>query len=201
MTGSSGSALPLFATHAVAAVVLGCAFVAFLLSEYRIGRTHPGAGASRDGWTGVAVGIGLAAVYLGGPAVSVLVSATVITTGVWWFFWAGLAVAAAGQAMRLRAVQELGASFTFRVQTTPGQRVVDTGLYRRIRHPSYTGALVCALGFTVAYTNWLAPLTVLALAGAYVIRIPHEERVLVAGLGEPYRHYMRRTKRLIPWVL
>ncbi|MGW0041258.1 methyltransferase family protein [Rhodococcus sp. NPDC003348] len=196
-----GSALPLFAADPVAAVVLALAFLAFLFSEYRIGRTHPDSGPTRDAWSGVAVGLGLATAYLGGAVSSVLFHATVITAGAWWFFCGGLAVAVAGQTMRLRAVYELGSSFTFRVQTTPDQQVVDTGLYRRIRHPSYAGALACALGFTVAYTNWLAPLTVFALAGAYVIRIPHEERVLVEGLGEPYRRYMDRTKRLIPFVL
>ncbi|RDI35862.1 protein-S-isoprenylcysteine O-methyltransferase Ste14 [Rhodococcus sp. AG1013] len=200
MTGD-GSALPLFATEPTAAVILAFAFVALLYSEYRIGRTHPGGGSHRDGWTGPAVGLGLMVSYVGGAAVSVLVSTTVTTTGAWWYFWIGLLVAAAGQGLRLRAVHELGASFTFQLQTAPGQSVIDTGLYRRIRHPSYTGALVCALGFTVAYTNWLAPLTVLALAAAYVVRIPHEERVLVDGLGEPYRQYMRRTKRLVPYVL
>ncbi|MCA1004280.1 isoprenylcysteine carboxylmethyltransferase family protein [Rhodococcus hoagii] len=198
---ANGAALPLFATDAVAAAILAAAFLGVLLSELWIGRTHPGAGSHRDGWTGPAVGLGLVAAYVGGAAVSVLVPATVITGGAWWFFWVGLAVAAAGQALRLRAVRELGASFTFQVQTVQGQRVVDTGLYRRIRHPSYTGALICALGFTIAYTNWLAPLTVLGLAAAYVVRIPHEEHVLVEGLGEPYRQYMRRTRRLIPFVL
>ncbi|MFC9516749.1 methyltransferase family protein [Nocardiaceae bacterium NPDC056970] len=198
---ANGAALPLFATDAVAAAILAVAFLGVLLSELWIGRTHPGAGSHRDGWTGPAVGLGLMAAYLGGAVVSVLVPATVITGGAWWFFWVGLAVAAAGQALRLRAVRELGASFTFQVQTVQGQSVVDTGLYRRIRHPSYTGALICAFGFTIAYTNWLAPLTVLGLAAAYVVRIPHEERVLVEGLGEPYRQYMRRTRRLIPFVL
>ncbi|MFM1723599.1 isoprenylcysteine carboxylmethyltransferase family protein [Rhodococcus sp. PAM 2766] len=193
--------LPLFAADPVAAVILAVAFLAVLLSEAWIGRTHPGAGSHRDGWTGAAVGLGLLVAYVGGALVAVLVPAAVITGGAWWFFWAGLAVAAAGQALRLRAVRELGASFTFQVQTVQGQRVVDTGLYRRIRHPSYTGALTCALGFTIAYTNWLAPLTVLGLAAAYVVRIPHEEQVLVEGLGEPYRQYMRRTRRLIPFVL
>lgn len=197
----NGAALPLFATDAVAAALLVVAFLGVLVSELWIGRTHPGAGSHRDGWTGPAVGIGLLAAYVGGAVVSVLVPATVITGGAWWFFWAGLAVAAAGQALRLRAVHELGASFTFQVQTVQGQRVVDTGLYRRIRHPSYTGALICALGFTISYTNWLAPLTVLGLAAAYVVRIPHEERVLVEGLGEPYRQYIQRTRRLIPFVL
>lgn len=197
----NGAALPLFATDAVAASILTVAFLAVALSELRIGRTHPGAGSRRDGWTGPAVGLGLLVAYLGGAAVSILVPATVITGGAWWFFWTGLVVAAAGQALRLRAVHELGASFTFVVQTVEGQSVVDTGLYRRIRHPSYTGALVCALGFTISYTNWIAPLAVSGLAVAYVVRIPHEERVLADGLGEPYRQYMRRTKRLIPFVL
>ncbi|MBM4492291.1 DUF1295 domain-containing protein [Rhodococcus hoagii] len=197
----NGAALPLFASDPVAAAILAVAFLAVVLSELWIGRTHPGAGSPRDGWTGAAVGLGLLVAYVGGATVSVLVSATVITDGAWWLFGAGIAVAAAGQVLRLRAVHELGASFTFQVQTVEGQHVVDTGLYRRIRHPSYTGALICALGFTVAYTNWLAPLTVLGLAAAYVVRIPHEERVLVEGLGDPYRQYMHRTRRLIPFVL
>ncbi|RVW02829.1 methyltransferase family protein [Rhodococcus xishaensis] len=199
--GDAASAMPLFATDSVAAVMLVAAFLAVLLLEFRIGCTHRSAGSTRDLRTSVAVGLGLVTVYLGGGAVAVLSSKTVITDDAWWYFWGGLAMAFVGQALRLRAVHELGASFTFWVQTVPGQRVVDTGLYSHIRHPSYTGALVCALGFTVAYTNWLSPLTVLALAAAYVVRISYEERVLVDGLGEPYRQYMRRTKRLVPFVL
>ncbi|RVW06147.1 methyltransferase family protein [Rhodococcus spongiicola] len=196
-----GAAKPLFVTDSLAAAMLVVAFLAVLFFEFRIGRTHPSSGSARDLRTGVVVGLGLATAYLGGAAVSVLSSKTVISDDAWWYFWAGLTVALVGQALRLRAVHELGASFTFWVQTVPGQRVVDTGLYRRIRHPSYTGALVCAFGFTVAYTNWLSPLTVLALAAAYVVRISYEERVLMEGLGEPYRQYMRRTKRLVPFVL
>ncbi|MDG3015431.1 isoprenylcysteine carboxylmethyltransferase family protein [Speluncibacter jeojiensis] len=193
---------PLFVADPAASVVLALALAAFVGSEYRIGRTHPGRPElSRDEWSGAAVGLGLLAVYVGGAVISVRVPATVIGRGAWWWFAAGLVVAVCGQGLRLRAVHQLGAAFTVRVQTAPGQRVVDTGLYRRIRHPSYTGALICALGFTIAYTNWLSPLTVLVLAAAYVVRIPHEERVLIAGLGEPYRRYIGRTKRVIPFVL
>ncbi|TQF73869.1 isoprenylcysteine carboxylmethyltransferase family protein [Rhodococcus spelaei] len=191
--------LPLFATNPVAGAVLAAAFAAWVVSEYRIGRTRPTQSRPGD-LSGAAVGLGLLVAYFGGLAVSVLATATVIVEGQWWWFAAGLVVAASGQGLRLRAVRELGSSFTFRVQTVPGQAVVDTGPYRRIRHPSYTGALICALGFTIAYTNWLAPLAVLGLALAYVVRIPHEERVLAAEIGEPYRRYMARTRRLIPFV-
>ncbi|WP_305094330.1 isoprenylcysteine carboxylmethyltransferase family protein [Prescottella sp. R16] len=193
--------LPLFASEPAAAALLAAALAALLFSEFRIGRTHPDGEHPDDAWTGPVLGVGLTAVYLGGPAVSVLVPATVLTTGAWWYFAGGLVIAVAGQAIRLRAVHELGASFTFRVQTVPGQNVVDTGLYRFVRHPSYSGALLCALGFTIACTNWLAPLTVSVLGAAYLVRIPHEERVLLAGLGEPYRQYMCRTRRIIPFVL
>ncbi|MFG1785714.1 methyltransferase family protein [Rhodococcus oryzae] len=193
--------LPLFASDPAAGAILAAAFTAFVFSEFWIGRTRPGsAERDQDARSGLAVGLGLLCAYAGGLAISLLVTSTVITTGAVWYFVAGLAIAAAGQGMRLRAVYELGAAFTFRVQVAPGQTVVDTGLYRWIRHPSYTGALICALGFTIAYTNWLAPLAVLGLVLGYVVRIPHEERTLAEGLGEPYRQYMRRTKRLIPFV-
>ncbi|MFC4605592.1 methyltransferase family protein [Rhodococcus kronopolitis] len=192
---------PYFAAHPAAAAVLALAAAAWAVSEYLIGRSHPvGAGEDPDAGSGLAVGLGLLVAYGGGLAVSLLVPATVITTGAGWLFVAGLVIAAAGQGLRLRAVHDLGSSFSFAVRTPPGRTVIDTGLYRRIRHPSYSGALACAFGFTVAYTNWLAPLAVLGLLLAYAVRIPREERVLAEGLGAPYRAYMRRTKRLIPFV-
>lgn len=195
-------AVPYFATNPIAATVLTAAFVAWMCSEYRIGKNKPPSDAQRSAAaTGVGIGLGLLAAYIGGCILSLAVPATVITTGGSVVFVVGLVVAAAGQALRLAAVRQLGSFFTFEIQTAPGQRVIDTGLYRLIRHPSYTGALICALGFTIAYGNWLAPLTVSVLALGCVIRIPAEERALVAGLGDPYRQYMAKTKRLIPYVL
>ncbi|HKW69223.1 MAG TPA: hypothetical protein VJP81_01455 [Candidatus Dormibacteraeota bacterium] len=38
-------------------------------------------------------------------------------------------------------------------------------------------------------------------AAGYVYRIRVEEQVLAEALGEPYRNYMRRTKRLLPFVV
>lgn len=194
--------LPYFATNSLAAVVVVVAFAAWLYSEYRIGRNRPMSGAeNRDARSGWWVGVGLLASYIGGALISLLVSQTVITAHGETVFIAGLLIAAAGQGLRLAAVRQLGASFTFKIHTAPGQAVVDSGLYRYVRHPSYTGALICALGFTIAYTNWLAPLMVLVLVVGYVRRIPVEEKALIAGLGEPYQRYMSNTKRLIPFVL
>ena len=82
--------------------------------------------------------------------------------------------------------------------TTASSRTVP---YRRLRHPSYTGLLMAALGVGIALANWLAIAACLAPALiGFSLRLLHEERVLAAELGEPYRAYMRRTRRLIPGV-
>jgi Putative protein-S-isoprenylcysteine methyltransferase len=43
-------------------------------------------------------------------------------------------------------------------------------------------------------------LIVLVTPAIYLHRIREEELALTEGLGEPYREYCRRTKRLIPGI-
>lgn len=79
--------------------------------------------------------------------------------------------------------------------------MVDTGPHRLVRHPSYTGLLMAALGVGIALGNWLSMAACLlpALIG-FSIRLRSEERTLADQLGEPYRAYMTRTRRLIPGI-
>jgi len=85
------------------------------------------------------------------------------------------------------------------VQT--GQTVIESGPYRVLRHPSYTGALVIALGVTIALASPVgAALCLVVGIPAYLYRIAVEERTLSSQLGEPYRAYRTRTSRLIPWI-
>src|SRR5438034_7370546 len=56
-------------------------------------------------------------------------------------FATGLVILAVGVALRFYAVIVLGRFFTLVVMTRSDQHVVDTGPYRWIRHPSYTGFL------------------------------------------------------------
>jgi protein-S-isoprenylcysteine O-methyltransferase Ste14 len=95
----------------------------------------------------------------------------------------------------------LGRYFTRDVATREGQRVVESGPYRWIRHPSYTGILMTAAGFGLALGNALALAIVLigVLAGL-LYRVAVEERALATDLGQPYRTYMLRTRRFIPFL-
>lgn len=113
----------------------------------------------------------------------------------------GAAIFIVGLALRWFSIFYLGRFFTVNVAIASDHQVVDTGPYRFIRHPSYTGALLEFIGLGVTYANWLALiLIVLPVLAAFLRRMGIEESALSQALGEPYTRYMARTKRLIPGV-
>jgi protein-S-isoprenylcysteine O-methyltransferase Ste14 len=117
-------------------------------------------------------------------------------------FFVGIALMWAGIGFRYYAMRVLGRYFTFQVDVHSGQTVVEAGPYRYIRHPSYTGALITVLGLGLVLGNWasLAAMLACILIG-YAYRIRVEEAALVSALGQPYKEYMSRTARLVPFLL
>jgi protein-S-isoprenylcysteine O-methyltransferase Ste14 len=142
-------------------------------------------------WLGVALGIALAA----------SLPTAAFTQDRQLLFWIGVIVALLGMALRWYSIWYLGQSFTCEVATRPDQTVVETGPYRWLRHPSYTGGLLTVFGLLLCLTNPLAFAGFVVAVAGYAYRIWVEERVLARELGEPYRRYMRRTRRLIPFVV
>jgi protein-S-isoprenylcysteine O-methyltransferase Ste14 len=137
-----------------------------------------------------------------GVLLALKVPATAITIAPVLLVWLGIFLLYAGIALRLSAIVMLGAFFTTTVAVAPEQPVIDAGPYRYIRHPSYTGLLMILLGFGLGLLNWLSLLVIMgcALIGfSYRIRV--EEVALREQLGHRYQEYMRRTKRLIPFLL
>jgi protein-S-isoprenylcysteine O-methyltransferase Ste14 len=116
-------------------------------------------------------------------------------------FFIGITLMLAGMAFRFYAISVLGRFFTYDVAVHAGQTVIEDGPYRYIRHPSYTGALITLVGLGLALGNWAGLVALLSCMGtAYTYRISVEEAALVAALGEPYSQYMRRTRRLVPFL-
>lgn len=121
--------------------------------------------------------------------------------GTWAPVALGLSIVAAGAALRIWAVVTLGRFFKITVTIQPDHQVVETGPYRRLRHPSYTGLLLILAGVGVAFGNWLSLLALVALPlVGILIRIRVEEAALLAALGDSYASYSARTDRLIPGV-
>jgi len=114
---------------------------------------------------------------------------------------AGGSLFVAGLILRWYAIIYLGRFFTVNVAIADDHQVIQTGPYRWVRHPSYSGGLLMILGFCVCMGN-LASLLVIMVpcTGVLLWRMRIEEAALRAALGEPYAAYMRSTRRLIPLI-
>ncbi len=129
------------------------------------------------------------------------VAAAVIHASAFALELTALVFTVVGLVVRWTAIRTLGRFFTVEVAIQTDHHVVDTGVYKHIRHPSYAGLLLVFLGLGVASANWLSlAALVLPVTAAFIVRIVIEERILRKALGAPYDAYCSRTKRLVPGV-
>lgn len=114
--------------------------------------------------------------------------------------WVGVALFAAGGALRIWPVFVLGHRFSGLVAIQPGHTLVTTGIYGLIRHPSYLGLLVNSLGWGLAFRSVVGVLLALLIIPPLLARIHAEERLLLAHFGAAYESYRARTWRLVHWL-
>jgi protein-S-isoprenylcysteine O-methyltransferase Ste14 len=103
-----------------------------------------------------------------------------------------------GLALRAGSILQLGRAFTYAVEVPDETPLRTRGLYRWLRHPSFTGLLVLTnlLGWV---TGSLVGILLLAsTVPNVVLRISQEEAELERRFGDAYRVYRRRSYRLIP---
>jgi protein-S-isoprenylcysteine O-methyltransferase len=119
-----------------------------------------------------------------------------------WLPWVndlGIVLTLGGLAIRWYSIIYLGRYFTVNVAIATDHKLIDTGPYRAVRHPSYTGALLAFLGLAICMQNWASLLILMTGAtAAFLYRIRVEERALTGAFGDRYRQYQQRTARLIP---
>jgi protein-S-isoprenylcysteine O-methyltransferase Ste14 len=112
--------------------------------------------------------------------------------------WLGVLLFAAGGALRLWPVFVLGRRFSGLVAIQPGHTLVTGGVYGVIRHPSYLGLLVNALGWGLAFRSGVGLLLTGLMIPPLLARIRAEERLLRTQFGAEYDAYCARTARLMP---
>ena len=118
-----------------------------------------------------------------------------------WFFYPGIFLMVIGILVRQWSIIVLGRFFTITVSVQKNQKVIDHGPYRYIRHPSYLGLFLIVIGIGLALHSWGGILVLLVMNGvAFGYRMHIEEKVLISELGDDYIQYMKRTKRLIPFI-
>ncbi len=123
----------------------------------------------------------------------------VIGRGATWWQLAGGSLMLAGVVLRHWAVRALGSYFVTEIKVRPDQPLVQSGVYRWLRHPSETGNLAIVVGASVLLGSVIG----LAICGASVLplvlwRVRREDRLLDATFGERHRRYAEQVKSLIP---
>jgi protein-S-isoprenylcysteine O-methyltransferase Ste14 len=106
--------------------------------------------------------------------------------GIWWFY---------------RIHRTLGDNWSPVLEIRREHTLISSGPYKKVRHPMYSDMMLWFVSFSLITANWFYALTISAgLIILFSVRIPDEEKLMLEHFGEQYRAYMKRTKRLIPFV-
>jgi len=116
-------------------------------------------------------------------------------------FLLSLALMIGGALVRQHALKMLGDHFTYDVRVSEKSQIIKRGIYKWVRHPSYTGGMLFNLGLGLALTNWNSiGFIVAGMVVMYVYRVHVEEQALLQIHRGSYREYMQHTKRFVPFV-
>ncbi len=119
-----------------------------------------------------------------------------------FLFWAGIVFTLAGIIVRVYSVWTLRRFFTFSVRVRSGQKIIQSGPYRLIRHPAYSGSILSLTGIAMCFRSVLGLMgTLVVIAIVYGYRISVEEKALERNFKTDYTEYKKRTRKIIPFLL
>lgn len=113
----------------------------------------------------------------------------------------GLPLFIVGGIIGLLARKQLGKFATGELMVQKEHHLITSGLYGIIRHPIYFAGLLGTFGFLLVFRCIIIlVVNIFLLILVFRQRINQEEKILLEAFGEEYRDYMKRTKRLIPYI-
>lgn len=118
----------------------------------------------------------------------------------WSVVTIGLLLAAVGTMIRYSAIDTLGEQLSTHVEVRPNHKLVDTGLFRYVRHPGTTGAVILFVGAALVLQAYYSIIYIVGFLGTFLVTRMFVEERHSAALLPGYREYMTRTKRLIPFI-
>jgi protein-S-isoprenylcysteine O-methyltransferase Ste14 len=114
--------------------------------------------------------------------------------------WVGVALFAAGGALRLWAIFVLGRRFSGLVAIQTGHALQTRGVYGLVRNPAYLGMEIHLIGWALTFRSGAGLLLVALGLIPLAARMRSEEKLLREHFGSEYDAYFARSWRLIPWV-
>jgi protein-S-isoprenylcysteine O-methyltransferase Ste14 len=114
---------------------------------------------------------------------------------------AGVVVCGFGLIVTIWSRRILAGNWSSEVAFRQGHELIQTGPYRLVRHPIYTGLLLMCLGLAVAWGQLHCWLGFAIMFGGLWIKLKMEEALMLRHFPNDYPDYRKRTKALIPFVL
>ena len=111
---------------------------------------------------------------------------------------AGLAVEAGGLLLAIQARRHLGRNWSGEITIKTEHELIQSGPYKLLRHPIYTGLLAMYAGTTLVTGEWLAIIGMAMALFAYWRKIQLEQANLKEAFGAEYDSYRRTTWALVP---
>lgn len=113
---------------------------------------------------------------------------------------AGVVLTYVGLPITIWSRAHLGRFWSGVVALKHDHRLIQSGPYRLVRHPLYSGILLASIGMGLYVTTWSSLLGIVLLTTCFERRAHKEDALLAAEFGEEFETYRRRTGRLIPGV-
>lgn len=111
----------------------------------------------------------------------------------------GAAAIVGGGLFAGRGLWDLRAGLSPFPRPIAGAPLIDSGAYRLVRHPIYSGLVLGAIGWGIVASSILA----IGLAGLLFLLLAgksRREEVWLSEVHPGYKAYQARTQRLIPWI-
>lgn len=112
----------------------------------------------------------------------------------------GFVLVVIGVIIRIVAEKTLGKYYSYGLRILPNHKLVRYGVYKHIRHPISFAMLMYSFGASLIFTSVYGFTLMLGLIPFILYRIRIEENMLLEEFGDEYREYMKRTKKIIPFI-
>ena len=117
-----------------------------------------------------------------------------------FFHYLGIAMFLCGLIIRRISIQRLKRQFSIYVAIQENHQLITTGIYSKIRHPIYLGAVFSLIGFVLVFPTLLGFLFIVIYSMLLTHRMAQEERLMLKHFGSVYEEYVSKSYRLIPHI-
>ena len=118
-----------------------------------------------------------------------------------WARWIGAVASVFALILFWQVHKTLGRNWSPVTEIREDHKLVTAGPYRYVRHPMYTYIWIWLICQWLILSNWVVGVVgFVTWSILFFVRLPDEERMMVEEFGQEYIDYMKRTRKVVPWV-